>query len=243
MTLFDPGPRIPAPGGSSADARRTVVRETLISAGVHPTTGLLLAGNGETCGTCDYATLLDYHSRGYWKCTAVPLTHGPASDVRKRWPACTKWKPTTRPLLGLTGEWEPLANHHPITVTYDGLTYPTVTHAYAAASTLDNATRLRIQQVRRPSTAAKLARKAERRPAWTASRDQVITAILNDKFTNPTLAELLRRTGRRPLQVDDPAWTGPHTPLGELLTRIRDHRSTRPSPPPPAATTERKHRP
>lgn len=78
----------------SVDARRTRRRRELLAAGTHPTTRLPLRQPvGEVkCGDCvhhfAYRASATYH-----KCDAVELTHGPGSDVRVSWPACTKFEP------------------------------------------------------------------------------------------------------------------------------------------------------
>jgi hypothetical protein len=47
--------------------------------------------NTPTCGSCDLRTT----GGGYPKCTepSAPRSHGPATDVRAWWPACTRWTP------------------------------------------------------------------------------------------------------------------------------------------------------
>lgn len=46
---------------------------------------------GETCGTCRHAR---YHetAKRYWKCALVKSTSGPGTDIRLKWPACSKWQ-------------------------------------------------------------------------------------------------------------------------------------------------------
>lgn len=58
----------------------------MFAAGRHPITGAPLADNGETCGTCAWA----FKHRRYWKCE-YNATHGPKTDLRKKWPACSWW--------------------------------------------------------------------------------------------------------------------------------------------------------
>lgn len=80
--------------GMSATQRLTHKRRLLLAAGVHPTTKLNLANNGETCGSCAHHFS---HSRRntYHKCDLVAFTHGPGSDIRLSWPACIKWAALT----------------------------------------------------------------------------------------------------------------------------------------------------
>ena len=91
------------------DARRTIRNNRMIEAGQHPTTKRpllcalpedekvirLLAGVSldATCGDCRHCETQRIRSgRSFVKCLAVPLTHGPGSDTRKKWPACTKFE-------------------------------------------------------------------------------------------------------------------------------------------------------
>jgi hypothetical protein len=46
---------------------------------------------GETCGSCNYFLTLHYHGKTYFKCDATEWTHGAATDIRKRSPACSYW--------------------------------------------------------------------------------------------------------------------------------------------------------
>ena len=61
-----------------------------VTAGRHPF-GMALINNGETCGSCRNAY---DNGGGYWKCRHGRYLQGPATDLRKRWAACTLWEPT-----------------------------------------------------------------------------------------------------------------------------------------------------
>lgn len=80
------------PRGGGRDAKRTARNNAMIAAGVHPATKMSLRGDDETCGSCAHA-ISRTHQRTYWKCDLLPITAGPGSDIRKKWPACTKWEP------------------------------------------------------------------------------------------------------------------------------------------------------
>jgi hypothetical protein len=45
---------------------------------------------GETCGSCRHL-VAHGRTRNYWKCGLVAWTHGAATDIRKRSPACELW--------------------------------------------------------------------------------------------------------------------------------------------------------
>jgi len=92
MTLFESEPvvvRGPAWPKLSADVRRRLRQEEMIARRRHPITGLaLLIGTSETCGKCRFREVFSYHTRSYPKCEKGPITHGPATDVKAKWPAC-----------------------------------------------------------------------------------------------------------------------------------------------------------
>lgn len=79
-----PAPPPPSEVGDSAGRRRTKRAAEAIAGGVHPMTRRPLLTTGETCGDCSH---LNRHGR-YFKCDLMKRTHGPATDIRKSWPAC-----------------------------------------------------------------------------------------------------------------------------------------------------------
>lgn len=53
---------------------------------------------GETCGSCDHYTRVRIRSgRCYRKCGLMEAhwTNGPGTDIKKKTPACSMWKPDT----------------------------------------------------------------------------------------------------------------------------------------------------
>ena len=59
-----------------------------LAAGRHPLTNYPLL-EGHTCRECAYCVLRGMVAGCYWKCRKGPITGGPATDLRVRWPACT----------------------------------------------------------------------------------------------------------------------------------------------------------
>ncbi len=47
---------------------------------------------GETCGTCGHRRVNRWTARSFQKCDLVKSTHGPATDTRCKWPACSRWE-------------------------------------------------------------------------------------------------------------------------------------------------------
>lgn len=79
--LFDLGPPMPP-----------VKR---IAAAKFPTPALPGSGpEGQTCGTCRHKVSTGNGERRYLKCALMrpSWTHGPGTDIRARWPACSHWE-------------------------------------------------------------------------------------------------------------------------------------------------------
>lgn len=74
----------------SADRARTLRAKTRIANGYHPLGLRLREPSGETCGACKHLRVKEYAGR-YFKCALARDTKGPATDVRKKWPACERW--------------------------------------------------------------------------------------------------------------------------------------------------------
>ena len=91
------------------DAKRTYRNNLMLERGQHPTTKRpllrslpedertlkVLAGIpvDATCGDCRMCVSVTVPSgRSFVKCKAVRLTHGPGSDTRRKWPACTRFE-------------------------------------------------------------------------------------------------------------------------------------------------------
>lgn len=94
-------PAVPATAGSlSADQRRSTRAAQAIAFGWHPLRGIPLHpdapadrdGAGPRCGSCAHLIRVGHHNRVYLKCDLVPLTHGPGTDARSWWPACSDWE-------------------------------------------------------------------------------------------------------------------------------------------------------
>jgi hypothetical protein len=93
-----PPPLPPPPEPDSYDRRLTRRRRALLADGIHPTTRMPLLAvdiGSPRCGDCRHCCA-NQRSKVYWKCGTVPLTFGPSSDVRKSWPACTRFEPMRR---------------------------------------------------------------------------------------------------------------------------------------------------
>ena len=80
-----------APEGLSAGRKLTLRLRELSDQGINPLTGEGDGPKGRTCGDCKHRISVLWHDRTYPKCELGPATHGPQTDVRAYWPACTRF--------------------------------------------------------------------------------------------------------------------------------------------------------
>lgn len=94
-----------------------------------------------------------------------------------------------------TGFYRPLSNFHPCQVTLDGVTYPSVEHAYVAAKTIDPYWRQRVLECETPGKAKRLGRRLPLREDWEQVKFQIMMDLVKQKFNDPGLAKMLLSTG------------------------------------------------
>ena len=128
--------------------------------------------------------------------------------------------------------YEFLSNFHPCIVVFEGHEYGTVEHAYQAAKTLDEAERAHVRSAPTPAEAKERGGKVAVRADWDDIKVDVMRALLQQKFSDPDLWDLL--AGTRPAALiegntwGDRFWgvcdgQGENW-LGRLLMEIRDRR-------------------
>src|SRR5438046_10530573 len=81
----------------------------------------------------------------------------------------TTQRPTTKPAAKIDpfeGEYRFLSNFYPAQVEFEGLTYPTVEHAYQSAKTLDMNERRKIAAAPTPAEAKRMGRALNYRGDW-----------------------------------------------------------------------------
>lgn len=89
-----------------------------------------------------------------------------------------------------------LSNFFPAPVTWEGVEYPTVEHAYQAAKTLDPEEREKVRRATTPELAKKMGQRLTLRPDWPEMKVEVMRSLLRQKFQrHADLKELLRKTG------------------------------------------------
>lgn len=94
LDLFGQPVAVPEPVEPlSADRRRTAAQHQLAADGWHPLTRDRARPDLGTCGDCTHRKVLGHHNRTYPKCALGPISHGPGTDVRASWPACSRFQP------------------------------------------------------------------------------------------------------------------------------------------------------
>ncbi len=88
-----PAPIGPEPKPLSYGRRLTARRNADLARGVHPVTrrALLHEEWQRTCGDCWHLFQMPGTAGSYWKC-GMRASRGPATDVRKSWPACDSFR-------------------------------------------------------------------------------------------------------------------------------------------------------
>ncbi|WP_217238927.1 NADAR family protein [Streptomyces sp. AC555_RSS877] len=151
----------------------------------------------------EYDEAVDYfEDRAEWiakRSSRVPVD-GPVTPVAhaiklsERYPLKSSDDPDTRALR----------NNYPAPVDVDGVTYPSVAHAYWALSTSDADTRAAIAVADRVHAARNLAAEAPRREGWEQARTAVMTRLMRAKFAqHPHLARVLLGTDDATILYDD----------------------------------------
>ncbi|MDP1794936.1 MAG: NADAR family protein, partial [Acidimicrobiales bacterium] len=126
-----------------------------------------------------------------------------------------------------------LSNFWPAEVELEGVTYPSVEHAYQASKSSDNALRRRIRACATPGAAKKEGATIVPSDRWLDTRIDLMRGLLRQKFANEPLRGMLLATGDAFLiegnTWHDTFWGVDHgegeNHLGMLLMEIRDELS------------------
>lgn len=87
-----------------------------------------------------------------------------------------------------------LSNSYPSVISFEGLLYPTVQHAYEASKTNDLEIRELIRKCKTVSGAKKLSRSITVQKEWVESKVQIMKNLIREKFQNPFLRHMLLLT-------------------------------------------------
>jgi N-glycosidase YbiA len=114
----------------------------------------------------------------------------------------SEWQPIkVTAIQGFFGEHRFLSNFWPCQITFEGLEYPSVEHAYQAAKTLDQGLRVYIKSLPKPGQAKREGKNAQLRPDWEDVKIQIMHKLVKEKFSkNESLKAQLLATGTKYLE-------------------------------------------
>ena len=132
-------------------------------------------------------------------------------------------------IKGFFGEYRFLSNFYPAPVRYELFLYPTTEHAYQAAKTNDQMSRMKISGLRTAAEAKRFGRKVKMRAGWDGMKLSIMEELLRKKFEWQELAKMLLATGEQYLEETN-TWRDTYwgvcqgqgqNHLGKLLMKIR----------------------
>src|SRR5690606_11277880 len=95
-----------------------------------------------------------------------------------------------------TCEYAFLSNFYEVLISYEGITYPSVEHAFQAQKTLNESERRKIATCGSPGRAKGLGRKVRLRKDWESVKVGLMTQLVRLKFTTDAdLRQRLLQTG------------------------------------------------
>ena len=139
-------------------------------------------------------------------------------------------------IKSFSGQFEFLSNFFPSPITFEGLEFPSVEHAFQAAKTNDQDTRIKIRDCTTPGKAKRAGGKKGiikdmDLVAWEAKKISVMRELVRLKFLIPELREKLIATGDTKIQEgnmwNDTFWGVSLTTgqgqnwLGRILEEVR----------------------
>ncbi len=130
------------------------------------------------------------------------------------------------------GQHRFLSNFEKVSVEYEGITYPSVEHAYQAAKTLDRVSKFKIRNQGTPARAKRFGRTVVIRPDWEEVKLDVMLDLLRLKFSDERLRQQLLATGETELEegnrwgdtfwgINPPDSENGENNLGRLLMKVR----------------------
>jgi ribA/ribD-fused uncharacterized protein len=105
-----------------------------------------------------------------------------------------------------SAEFAFLSNFYPAAIRFEGITYPTVEHAFQAQKTHDDGERQRIAACASPGRAKGLGRGVRLRKDWESAKVGIMTELVRLKFqTHDDLRDRLLATGEVQL-IEGNSW-------------------------------------
>ena len=130
---------------------------------------------------------------------------------------------------GFFNEFRFLSNFHPSEIIVDGITYPTVEHAYQALKCDNKDQRNKIAKTNTPGQAKRMGRGIQLRSNWDTIRVPIMHTLLEEKFKIPEFRDSLIMTYPHSLEEtnnwNDQFWGvcngAGENQLGKLLMKVR----------------------
>lgn len=131
------------------------------------------------------------------------------------------------------GNYRFLSNFWTIAITFEGLSFPSVEHAYVAAKTLDQNERVHICHIGTAREVKAYGQKLQLRPDWDQVKLKIMEDLVRQKFSKSiTLRDALVATGTQEI-VEGNYWgdkywgidlkTGEgENHLGKIIMKVRD---------------------
>ena len=129
------------------------------------------------------------------------------------------------------GKYKFLSNFYSVPISFEGIMYPSVEHAYQAAKTLNEQERLRIMRLGTAAQAKRAGRYLKGlRPNWDGIKLNIMLELLRKKFFFKNMQRMLIATGDEELKEEnhwhDTFWgvcegVGENH-LGKLLMQVRE---------------------
>jgi hypothetical protein len=145
---------------------------------------------------------------------------------------CTEWQPLrVTAIQGFFGGYSFMSNFYPSQIVYEGITYPTVEHAFQAAKTHDETLRMWIASRKTAKEAKSEGQSVQLRSDWEAVKYKIMQDLVALKFkTHAGLRQKLLDTGDKYLEETntwgDTCWgvcRGKGTNwLGKILMEVRE---------------------
>jgi N-glycosidase YbiA len=136
-------------------------------------------------------------------------------------------------ITSFSGQHAFLSNFHPSVIEVDGITYPTVEHAFQAMKSTSATEMRHIAMLPTPGQAKRAGRKVALRGDWESVKIDIMRLCLELKFSQPEFAKLLASTAPHDLIEGNTwgdkcwgavlvggQWIGENN-LGKLLMQIR----------------------
>lgn len=101
------------------------------------------------------------------------------------------------PIDEFKGRFHFLSNFYPSPITFEGISYPTVEHAFQASKVFDPVKRLECAQLETPGKAKRWGRRVSLRSDWEDVKESVMLDCLTSKFEDTIMRDLLIQTAPR----------------------------------------------